>query len=84
ANPAQRHLFDLLRGVQGCGAKTSIALIGTLGESLVRDSILAHDTRTLIKAPGVGPKLAEKIVASLRDRMTEVLVGGGSVPSRTT
>lgn len=83
SNPAQRHLFDLLRGVQGCGAKTSLALIGTLGESLVRNSILAHDTRTLIKAPGVGPKLAEKIVASLRDRMAEVVVsGGGSAPGK--
>jgi Holliday junction DNA helicase RuvA len=83
ANPAQRHLFDLLRGVQGCGAKTSLALIGTLGEALVRDSILAHDNRTLIKAPGVGPKLAEKIVASLRDRMAEVVVSGGSGGSVT-
>lgn len=83
---AQRQLFDLLRGVQGCGAKTSLALIGTLGEAAVRDAILAHDTRTLIKAPGVGPKLAEKIVASLRDRMAEVVVapGSGVGPKTTT
>ncbi|MES1227049.1 MAG: Holliday junction branch migration protein RuvA [Armatimonadota bacterium] len=76
----QRHLFDLLRGVQGCGAKTSLALIGTLGEGAVRDAILGRDTRMLTKAPGVGPKLAEKMVATLRDRVAEVSVVGRPLP----
>ena len=81
ASKAQRHLFDLLRGVQGCGAKTSLALIGTVGEGAVRDAILGHDTRTLTKAPGVGPKLAEKMVATLRDRVAEVVVTGRPLPT---
>lgn len=81
ANKPQRHLFDLLRGVQGCGSKTSLALIGVLGERAVRDAILAHDTRTLSKAPGVGPKLGEKIVASLRDRVGELALSARSVPT---
>ena len=80
SNKVQRQLFDLLRGVQGCGAKTSLALIGGLGEATVREAVMTDDTRTLCKATGVGPKLADKIVAALRDRMVEVQVsGGGSV-----
>lgn len=67
-----RALFDLLRDVQGCGSKTSLALIGTLGASGVRDAIAFQDHKSLVKAPGVGPRLAERIAVTLKDKVLEI------------
>lgn len=70
-NADQRRLFDLLRDVKGCGAKISLSLLSTLGEQGVTGAILAQDMRQLTRAPGVGPRLAERIVVELRDKAAE-------------
>lgn len=67
----QRRLFDLLTEVKGCGPKIGLSLIGQLGEDAVTGAILAQDARALARASGVGPRLAERIILELRDKMTE-------------
>lgn len=67
----QRRLFDLLLSVKGCGPKVALALIGQLGEEAVASSILVQDAKVLVRATGVGPKLAERIVLELKDKMQE-------------
>jgi len=69
--PFQRRLFDLLLSVKGCGPKIGLALIGQLGEHGVAGSILAQDARALSRAQGVGPRLAERIILELKDKMAE-------------
>ncbi len=69
--PFQRRLFDLLLSVKGCGPKVALALIGQLGEDSVASAILAADARVLARATGVGPRLAERIVLELKDKMAE-------------
>ena len=69
--PFQRRLFDLLMGVKGCGPRIALALIGQVGEDSVANAIVGNDPRTLTRASGVGPRLAERIVLELKDKMAE-------------
>jgi Holliday junction DNA helicase RuvA len=71
SEPFQRRLFDLLLSVKGCGPKGSLALIGQLGEDAVATAILAQDARVLARATGIGPRLAERIILELRDKIQE-------------
>lgn len=66
-----RRMFDLLREVKGCGPKTGLALIGQLGEPAVAGAILSQDARALARANGVGPRLAERIILELKDKIQE-------------
>ena len=72
--PFQRRLFDLLLTVKGCGPKVGLALIGQLGEETVASAILVQDPKVLARATGVGPRLAERIVLELKDKMQEEAV----------
>jgi holliday junction DNA helicase RuvA len=69
--PFQRRLFDLLLTVQGCGPKAALALIGQVGEDAVAGAILAQDARVLTRATGVGPKLGERIILELKNKIQE-------------
>jgi len=72
ASAPARALFDLLTEVKGCGPKISLALLATLGEAGLVNAIAVPDPRTLAKANGVGPRLAERILVELRDKVTTV------------
>lgn len=67
----ERRLFDLLTEVNGCGPKSALALIGQLGEETVTASILSQDAKTLTRAPGVGPKLADRIILELKEKIAQ-------------
>ncbi len=69
--PFQRRLFDLLTDVKGCGPKIALALIGELGEETVANAIATQDAKLLARATGVGPRLGERIILELRDRIQE-------------
>jgi len=69
--PFQRRLFDLLISVKGCGPKIGLALIGQLGEEIVANAIVGQDAKQLSRANGVGPRLAERIILELKDKMAE-------------
>jgi holliday junction DNA helicase RuvA len=69
--PFQRRLFDLLTDVKGCGPKSGLSLIGQLGEDAVAGAILAGDARVLARASGVGPRLAERIILELKEKIAE-------------
>lgn len=67
----QRRMFDLLTEVKGCGPKIGLSLVGRLGADAIATAILAQDSRTLTAAPGVGPRLAERIILELKDKVQE-------------
>lgn len=72
ANRQQRRLFDLLREVKGCGSKTSLAILSNLGESGVVDAISIQDAKLMSRPPGVGPRLAERIIVDLKDKVADL------------
>jgi len=85
-NAWQRRLFDLLNEVKGCGPRIALALIGQLGEETVAGAIAGQDPKALARATGVGPRLAERIVLELKDKILEEnlarLVDQASAPAR--
>lgn len=69
ATQDQRALFDLLTGVTGVGPKVAIAFLSTLAPDALRRAIVDGDVAALSSTPGVGKKLAQRVVVDLRDRL---------------
>jgi holliday junction DNA helicase RuvA len=65
---AEREWFRLLQTVQGVGAKVSLAVLGTLSTSDLANAIALRDKAAVARTPGVGPKVAERIVTELKDK----------------
>ena len=75
----EREWHRLLMSVQGVGAKVSVALLGTLGADGLGRAIALGDWGSVKAAPGVGPKLAQRIVMELKDRAPAVMALGGDL-----
>jgi Holliday junction DNA helicase RuvA len=65
----ERDWFNLLMTVQGVGARLALAVLTALAPDEIADAILGEDRKMLTRAPGVGPKLAARLVTELKDRV---------------
>jgi Holliday junction DNA helicase RuvA len=65
----EREWFRLLQTVQGVGAKVALAVLGTLRPSELASAIAMRDRAMVARTPGVGPKVAERIVTELKDKV---------------
>ncbi|TCP60862.1 Holliday junction DNA helicase subunit RuvA [Rhodovulum bhavnagarense] len=79
----EREWHRLLVGVQGIGAKASMAILGTLGPEGVSRAIALGDWGAIKAAPGIGPKIAQRVVNELRDKAPGVMALGGSLQEAT-
>jgi Holliday junction DNA helicase RuvA len=80
--PVEKEWHRLLMTVQGIGAKGSMAILGTLGPEGVGRAIAIGDWAAVKAAPGVGPKIAQRVVNELRDKAPAVMaMGGGEAPA---
>jgi len=68
---AERDLFRQLVSVSGIGPQLALALLDTLGLQGLVQAIVAGNTRTLAKTPGVGSKTAERIALELKTKLAE-------------
>ncbi len=68
AQGAEREWFRLLQSVQGVGAKVALAILSTLAADDLAAAIATQDKAMVSRASGVGPKLAARIVAELKDK----------------
>lgn len=78
---AEKEWHRVLTSVQGVGAKMSLALLGTLGPEGVARAIALGDAGALRKAPGVGPKLAQRIALELKEK-APALMGLNARPTQ--
>jgi Holliday junction DNA helicase RuvA len=72
ADPAERAAFDLLTGVQQVGPNVALAILSALGTDELRRILLTRDAKALREVKGVGPKLAERLVVELADRVERI------------
>jgi Holliday junction DNA helicase RuvA len=66
---AEREAFRLLTTVQGVGAKLALAILSTVSADMLAQAIAAGDRAALTQAPGVGPKLAARLLTELKDKV---------------
>jgi holliday junction DNA helicase RuvA len=65
---AERGWFRLLQTVHGVGVKVALAVLGTLKPADLASAIAMRDKAMVARAPGVGAKVAERIVTELKDK----------------
>jgi holliday junction DNA helicase RuvA len=78
ASAAERDWFRLLTGVQGVGARVALAILSALAPDELARAVSAQDKAMVARANGVGPKLAERIVRELKDKVGGVALDGTS------
>jgi Holliday junction DNA helicase RuvA len=69
ASEHERAWFRALQTVQGVGAKVALAVLGILDANDLANAVALQDKAQVARAPGVGPKVAARIVAELKDKM---------------
>jgi Holliday junction DNA helicase RuvA len=85
ADAAERAWFRLLTTVQGVGGKVALAILSVLDPDAMATAILAQDKAAFVRADGVGPKLGQRIVMELRDKVGDMAIsrinGGAIAPN---
>jgi holliday junction DNA helicase RuvA len=76
----ERAWFRLLQTIQGVGAKVALAVLGTLSPQDLANAIALQNWAAVEQSPGVGKKLAQRIVAELKDKAPALSVAGLNVP----
>lgn len=65
------HLFQLLIGVSGVGPKAGLAILSSNTPANLAMSIITGDERALTSAPGVGKKIAQRVILELKDKLAK-------------
>lgn len=82
---AEREWHRLLVSVQGVGAKAALAMLGALGVEGVARAVSLGDVAAIRRAPGVGPKIAQRVILELQAKAPTVMAMGaeGARPAMT-
>ena len=67
----EKRLFLQLTSVSGVGPKAALSILSTTTPSQLALAILTEDVKTLTLAPGIGKKIAQRIVLELRDKLAK-------------
>lgn len=71
-------MFKQLLGVNGIGPKAALGLLSALRSDDLRMAIISGDAKAISRAPGIGPKTAQRVILDLKDKikMEDILPGG--------
>ena len=87
ATQGELNAFRMLIGVSGVGPKAALAILSALTPDALTMAIVTEDERALMVAPGIGKKIAKRMILELKDRLAGEAVGGldasggGAAPS---
>lgn len=81
SSEVERTWFRTLQNVQGVGAKVGLGVLGVLSPQELANAIALGQWQSVEQAPGVGKKLAQRIVAELKDKAPGLSVAGLNVPA---
>ena len=77
ATADERDWFRLLTSVQGVGSRVALAILSALEANEIHRAIASGDKAMVARANGVGPKLAQRIVNELKDKIGGIVLGPG-------
>ena len=85
SSQSELHSFKLLLGVSGVGPKAALAILSTNTPANLAMAVVMGDEKALTAAPGIGKKIAQRIILELKDKLAKEQVSfgpdtGGSVP----
>ena len=69
ADDEQRDLFGLLQSVAGIGPRMALATLAVLDPDALSRAVADGDVKTLTRVPGIGPKVAQRMVLELKDKV---------------
>jgi Holliday junction DNA helicase RuvA len=75
ASGDERDWFRLLTSVQGVGARVALAILSTLTGDELHRAVASGDSAMIARSPGVGPKLALRVVNELKDKVGSLALG---------
>lgn len=76
---SERRCFEMLISVSGVGAKAAISILSHTTPEGLALSIMTGDEKTLTAAPGVGKKIAQRVILELKDKISKDMGGSTSV-----
>ncbi len=79
----ERSWFRTLQTIQGVGSKVALAVLGTLSTQDLANSIALGQWQSVEQTPGVGKKLAQRIVSELKDKAPALSVAGLHLPAQS-
>ena len=69
--PDDLEVYKLLLAVNGIGPKAAMGILSALSADDIRFAVLSGDEKTITKAPGIGKKIAQRIILELKDKLTK-------------
>jgi Holliday junction DNA helicase RuvA len=69
ADEAERELFSLLQTVAGIGPRLALAVLAVHDPDTLRRALAGSEVKTLTRVPGIGPKVAQRMVLELKDKV---------------
>jgi Holliday junction DNA helicase RuvA len=82
----QRDVFGLLQSVAGIGPRMALATLAVLDPDALGTALIQGDVKALTRVPGIGPKVAQRMVLELKDKVVAPAAGSGVgalVPQRS-
>ena len=89
ATESELGCFKMLIGVSGVGPKAALAILSSTTPESLAMAIVTEDAKTLTAAPGIGKKIAQRIILELKDKMSKETAagldfsGGQGIPAET-
>lgn len=71
-NKQDRVIFDILTAVSGIGVKVALALLAEFETIELINLIISQDHKTISRTKGIGPKMAQKIVLEIKDKLAKL------------
>jgi holliday junction DNA helicase RuvA len=85
ASDDERNVFELLQAASGVGPRLALAMVAVHSPDALRRAVAAEDVKALTMVPGIGNKVAQRIILELKDRLgapSDQGPGLGAAPSR--
>jgi len=76
ASQVEQELFVLLLTVSGLGSRTALSVLSTLSVAEFYQSVITSDEKTLTRVPGIGKKVAQRIIFELADKVGRIIPSG--------